>query len=250
MKNILIVIPAYREHKNILNLLNKIFINKSKKYNFYPLVIDDSDDLLTQNLIFNSKFKKKIYFIKRSKKSGRGSAVIEGMKFFIKKNYKKFHLLVEMDADLSHRPSELKRNISFFLKNNSDLLISSRYLKDSKIINWPMSRKLFSYFSNTLAKIVLNIPVSDYTNGYRIYSKRAVSHCVNNCGKIGDGFIILSEILLSLHLNKFKINEIKSIFKNRIRGESSVSIKEITKSMIGLLKLFFLKIYFKKKSYN
>ena len=28
MKNILIVIPAYREHKNILNLLNKIFVNK------------------------------------------------------------------------------------------------------------------------------------------------------------------------------------------------------------------------------
>ena len=62
MKNILIVIPAYREHKNILNLLNKIFINKSKKYNFCPLVIDDSDDLLTQNLIFNSKFKKKNLF--------------------------------------------------------------------------------------------------------------------------------------------------------------------------------------------
>ena len=248
MKNILIAIPAYREHKNIINLLNKIFANKSKKYNFFPLVIDDSDDLLTQKIIFNSKFKKKIYFIKRSRKSGRGSAVIEGMKFFLKKNKNRFHLFVEMDADLSHRPSELKRNIAFFSKNNLDLLISSRYLKNSKIINWPMSRKLFSYFSNTLAKIVLNIPVSDYTNGYRIYSKKAVNHCVSNCGKIGDGFIILSEILLSLYLNKFKINEIKSVFKNRIRGESSVSVKEIAKSIIGLVKLFFLKIYFKKKS--
>ena len=58
-----------------------------------------------------------------------------------------------------------------------------------------MSRKLFSYFSNTLAKIVLNIPVSDYTNGYRIYSKKAANHINSNCGKIGDGFIILSEIL-------------------------------------------------------
>ena len=62
MKNILIVIPAYREHKNILNLLNKIFLNKSKKYNFYPLIVDDSDDLLTQNIINNSKFKKKNLF--------------------------------------------------------------------------------------------------------------------------------------------------------------------------------------------
>ena len=98
-----------------------------------------------------------------------------------------------------------------------------------------------------LAKIVLNIPVSDYTNGFRIYSKRAVIHCVNNCGKIGDGFIILSEILLSLYLHKFKINEIKSTFKNRIRGESSVSVGEIIKSIIGLVKLFFLKINFRKK---
>ena len=62
MKNILIVIPAYREHKNILNLLNKILQKKTKKYNFYPLIVDDSDDLLTQNIIINSKFKKKKLF--------------------------------------------------------------------------------------------------------------------------------------------------------------------------------------------
>ena len=246
MKNILIVMPAYREHKNIIKLLEKIFSNNSIKYNFYTLIVDDSEDLLTKNLIFKSKFKHKTYFIKRSKKSGRGSAVIKGMKFFLgKKN--KFDLLVEMDADLSHRPSELKRNIKFFLKTNSDLLISSRYLKKSKIINWPVSRKLFSYLSNLLAKIVLNIPISDYTNGYRIYSTRAVKKCVKNCGKIGDGFIILSEILLNLYLSNFIINEIDSVFKNRIRGESSVSFKEIIKSFSGLIKLFFIKLNFKEK---
>ena len=38
------------------------------------------------------------------------------------------------------------------------------------------------------------MPISDYTNGYRIYSKSAVDHISKNCGKIGDGFIILSEI--------------------------------------------------------
>ena len=85
MKNILIVIPAYREHKNIIKLLEKIFSNNSIKYNFYTLIVDDSEDLLTKNLIFKSKFKHKTYFIKRSKKSGRGSAVIKGMKFFLGK---------------------------------------------------------------------------------------------------------------------------------------------------------------------
>ena len=38
-----------------------------------------------------------------------------------------------MDADFSHRPSELKKNIKLFKKNKSDLLIASRYLKKSNI---------------------------------------------------------------------------------------------------------------------
>ena len=38
-----------------------------------------------------------------------------------------------MDADFSHNPKELKRNIKYFYKNSLDMLISSRYLKESKI---------------------------------------------------------------------------------------------------------------------
>ena len=38
--------------------------------------------------------------------------------------------------------------------------------------------------------------------------------------KIGDGYIVLSEILIQLFYNKFKIDEIDTIFVNRIRGTS------------------------------
>ena len=38
-----------------------------------------------------------------------------------------------MDADFSHNPSELKRNIRLFKNKQSDLLIASRYLPKSKI---------------------------------------------------------------------------------------------------------------------
>ena len=57
--------------------------------------------------------------------------------------------------------------------------------------------------------------VSDYTMGYRIYSKRAVKHIINNCGKIGDGFIVLSEILFRLDHAKFKIKDTKTTFVDR-----------------------------------
>jgi hypothetical protein len=121
------------------------------------------------------------------------------------------------------------------------LLISSRYLSESSIINWSIQRKVFSYLANKLTKFLLKVPVSDYTNGYRIYSHQAADHIVRNCGRIGDGFIILSEILVELYYNDFKIHETHSKFVNRVRGESSVNLKEIINSLIGLFKIYKLK---------
>jgi len=88
---------------------------------------------------------------------------------------------------------------------------------------------------------LLDVPVNDYTNGFRFYSKRAAKIIVSKCNKTGGGFIILSEIILILWLKGFKISEIKSIFRNRTRGESSVNFRLIYESLLGLIKLYFLK---------
>ena len=101
-----------------------------------------------------------------------------------------------------------------------------------------IEKLIFSILPNNLAKFVLKIPITDFTNGFRIYSKDSVNHIVANCGKIGDGFIILSEILVELYFNNFKIGEIHSTFNNRMRGESSVNLKLILDSFFGLFKVY------------
>jgi len=236
MKNLIIVIPTYNEEKNILKLTDKIhqYIPKCK-----ILIIDD-----TKNSKLHKIFKKNntIKFIVRKNKKGRGSAVLFGLKNAIKNKDNK--IFIEMDADFSHRPSELNRNIKFFLKKKCDLLIASRYLANSKIKNWSIQRRIFSKLANLLAQLFLQINVTDYTNGYRIYSKVAAKKIVSECGKIGDGFIVLSEILLKIHQSKLKIMEIDSLFINRTRGESSVNFSLILQSLFGLFKLFLIK--FKK----
>ena len=229
--------PAYNEEKNILELIKKI---KKKIKNPVIVIVDDSIHKKTFNLIKGKKLK--VVYLHRRKKLGRGSAVLTGLKKLIKN--KKIKIFVEMDADLSHAPNELTRNINFFYKNSLDLLIGSKYAKKSKIVNWPLSRRIFSFLANFLAKNLLGIPLNDFTNGYRIYSKRAVKKIINNCGKIGDGFIILSEIIVELYVDNFKIQEIESIFVDRKRGESSVNLKLVFASFLGLIKLF---IYKRKK---
>ena len=146
-----------------------------------------------------------------------------------------------MDADFSHKPEELKKNLKTFKINKLDLLVSSRYLSNSKIYNWSIQRRIFSLLANFLARVLLNVGVTDYTNGYRMYSKKALKIVVSKCGKIGDGFIVLSEILLQLKMNNLKISDTPSIFINRKRGESSVNFKLIIESLFGLIKLYVIK---------
>lgn len=234
MKTIGIVIPAYNEKENILKLIKGI-----RKYlNCIILIVDDSKDKDVKKILSKNNIKNLKYF-NRGKKSGRGSAVLFGFKKLIKKQ--KISCFIEMDADLSHSPTELRRNISFFYKNSLDLLIGSRYLNESKIINWPLSRRVLSKLSNILARKLLGVPIKDYTNGYRFYSKNAARTVITKCNRTGGGFIILSEIILVLWKKGYKISEIRSIFRNRIRGESSVNIKLIFESLVGLFRLFLLK---------
>ena len=237
MTKVAIIIPSYNESENLGNLIDDINLNLKDVEIF---VVDDSKDNYSEKILNQNK---NVNFFHRGKKLGRGSAVIFGLKESLKKN---FNIFVEMDADFSHHPNELVEKINFFQRNNLDLLISSRYLKKSKIINWSFSRRIFSKMSNFLARTLLRIPVSDYTNGFRFYSRSAAELITIKCGKIGDGFIILSEILLQLNLHKFKIGEMETIFVNRARGESSVNIRLILHSLIGLIKLFLINIKTKK----
>tara|TARA_Y100000590_G_scaffold458798_1_gene614343 strand:+ start:1736 stop:2443 length:708 start_codon:yes stop_codon:yes gene_type:complete len=227
------VLPCYNEFDNIFILIRQI---KKIFKDHLIIVIDDSS---TNEIKKKIKNYKKIKYYKRKSKSGRGSAVLFGMNKILKN--KKIDLIIEMDTDLSSHPKELPRNIKYFKKEKLDLLVMSRYLKGSKIFNWPLRRRLFSFLSNKLAKFLLQVNVSDYTCGYRIYSRSATKHVVKNCGKVGSGFIVLSEILAELNLNNFKIKDTKTVFTNREKGSSSVNIKLIYESLIGIFKIYLRK---------
>jgi len=237
MKKIGIIIPTYNEEENIGSLVDAI---KSCIPNSEIFVVDDTLENGSKRILQDKSL---VHYFHRGKKLGRGTAVIFGLEQALKKI--DIEVFVEMDADFSHDPRELKEKIDFFIKDDLDMLIASRYAKNSRIINWNIFRRIFSLLSNFLAKMLLKIPCTDYTNGFRFYSKRAAEKVVNKCGKIGGGFIVLSEILVVMHSNNYKIGELSTVFVNRKRGESSVGIKLIFSSLFGLIKLYLLK---KKKN--
>ena len=234
MKKIAIIIPTFNELENIEKLINSIFNNVPEITIF---IVDDTNNTKLGDLIKSKNLVVK--YLHRENSRGRGSAVLHGLKKALDEN--KFDIFIEMDADFSHNPDELKKNLDKFEKNELDLLIASRYHEKSEIINWGFRRRVFSKLANFLARILLGIKLKDFTNGFRIYSKRAAEKITLKCGNIGEGFIILSEIIVVIKNNRFKIQETDTVFVNRVRGESSVNIKLVLESFFGIIKLFFIK---------
>ena len=226
-----IIIPSYNEVKNIPILIKRI--NKELP-GVFIFIVDDSDIKENNKLKLFIKKKKKINLISRFKKEGRGSAVLLGFKNALRN--KKIKYFFEMDSDLAHDPREFQRFINEIKVFPYDLIIGSRYKSGGKIINISKDRTILSRVINVSLYIWLGIKISDYTSGFRLYSRKAVEYIVKS--KIeSKGFIALSEIAYKLSNAGFKISEVPITWNYRIYGKSNVNFKELFISLFYVIKI-------------
>ncbi len=229
-----IVVPSYNEAENIGMLLTEIC---SIVPSATIVVVDDSPDNTTVESV-ESLHNSQVHVIHRTHKDGRGSAVIVGLEYLLREGA---DLLIEMDADFSHPPRQLPELIRTLEEKKLAMLIASRYLPYSRIENWSVARRVFSKCANFVARLLLQVPIADYTNGYRAYSRSSAELIVKHCGRMGKGFIPLSEIVTQLYYRGFPIGEIPTHFVNRARGQSSLNITEIKNAVTGIIKIFGLR---------
>ena len=172
--------------------------------------------------------------INRSGKGGRGSAVIAGFKAALADPSVRY--LLEMDADFSHDPKEMPEMLALAEAGEADVIVRSRYAPESRIVDWSVARRVFSRLANIFARSLLGIPITDYTNGYRVYTRRA-AEAIEFDRVAASGYIVLSEIAYQLHLKGLKFLCLPTIFVNRRRGQSNLSFKEIMGAFTGIMSL-------------
>lgn len=240
-KKIGVVLPTYNEEENIDELLHNIFSNSP---NISVIVVDDSPNDKTAlaakeaiSYLATSNTQLDYRVIKRVNAKGRASAVREGFKILANEN---FDYIIEMDTDGSHPPHQLSQLIDTALSENADIVICSRDLKDSKVIGWPVQRKLLHFLANFSCRLLLNLGIRDYMNAYRIYSSRATHVVLKEAGTISTGFWAFGESLLHVKVRGGKVMEIPTIFVNRTRGQSQVKLKTIIGCAKELLQVFRL----------
>lgn len=211
----LIVIPTYNERDNISKLIGRIL---NIRPDLEVLVVDDSSPDGTGEIVAEfSRQNSCVHLLSRKNKDGIGPAYIAGFKWGLARNY---DVIMEMDADLSHRPRYIPR----FLEEikNYDLVIGSRWMKDGRIANWPASRVWLSRLANLYSKLILNVPVHDMTGGFKCY-RRKVLESINLDAIHSDGYGFQIEMKYRALCKRFKCKEIPITFTDRKKGSSKIS---------------------------
>ena len=231
-----LIVPTYNEVETLPIFLFGIVSHL--KTTTAIIISDDSDPSHSnemQKIVqkFDQEYSVPIFLNSESTKNGRGNAVRRGMQYALQE-FVNIETITECDVDGSHRIEDVIKVL--YSDINTDLLIGSRYLSDSKISGWPLQRRIFSRIINWIVPRFLHIKITDITNGLRKYSSQAAELLVNSEQK-NKGFIYLSEQALTINSSKMSIQEIPIHFVDRTVGESTVTYQEVKMSIIGILKL-------------
>ncbi|MDD5055365.1 MAG: polyprenol monophosphomannose synthase [Candidatus Peribacteraceae bacterium] len=226
----LIVVPTFKEASNIRPLVERVLTLFN---DIDVLIVDDAspDGTAAEVRRAQQVFEGRLKLLERTGKGGRGSAVLAGFMQGLAEGY---DLFFEMDADFSHDPAE----IGGFLEKikDYDMVLGSRYLPTSRIEKWGWKRTFFSRWANRYARFVLGIPISDYTNGFRCYRRSAIAS-IDVSHIDSTGYVVLSEVAYQLHKQGKRIGEIPTIFVNRRRGISNLSLHEILEAFQSVLRI-------------
>jgi|TARA_B110000037_G_scaffold152373_1_gene171838 hypothetical protein len=226
-----LIIPTLHEERNILKVKLALDVYlKNQKY--FICFVDDSKNSLTKNTI-TSIFEKKNTKILNCGKNDRCSAVKLGLDWCynnIKSNY-----FIEMDGDLSHHPEDIKKNLPIILSGKYNLLIFSKYLINSKQSGRAIDRRLISFIVSKVCNFLFNKNIKDYSNGFRIYDDKALSILIKK--KIIYKAPMENINIILFLLNKVKIKELASNYRDRSYGSSVINLKHYIQFTISFLKL-------------
>ena len=203
---LLFVIPAYNEEENIDKVLKEI---KKDIPNADILVINDCSRDKTVDIVKKNNVK----CISNIFNMGYAMAVQTGIKYAAIHDY---DYVIQFDADGQHIAKEANKLYEHAKKNNCDIVIGSRYLKDTGY-PCPFFRRIGTKFFSSIIKLICGQKIADPLSGFQCLNKRVIEQY----SKMGfypefpDANLVIEMLLLG-----YKIKEVPVKMRLREVGES------------------------------
>ena len=235
-----IILPTYCEAENIADIIHTI---ENLKLNSTLVIVDDSSPDGTQNIVRKLKENyKNIILLNRTRKMGLGTAIRDGFRFLLSLP-KPPKYIITMDADYSHNPNDIPKLLQLAQKGY-DLVIGSRYCEQGKVKGWKLTRLLISKTANKITRMLIKLPLNDFTSGFRCYSKEYIKKAIPKLHS--ETYEIQIETIRQAKLQNSKITEIPITFENRKKGKSKLTPTEITAFSKYILKVTLEQLFERK----
>lgn len=230
-KEVLIIIPAYNEEKNITNVLDKLEEPEIQAFSDV-LVMNDASKDATNWVVKNRNHT----LVTHVFNLGYGSALQLGYKYAIRRDYK---YVIQMDADGQHDVCNVSKIYEELKKKDEngkepDIVLASRFMPGSSDFRTTLVKKFAYQLFHVMIKMVTGKNIADPTTGLQGLNRRAVLY-YSQYGHFDDKYPDANMIMQMLLLG-FQIREIPAVMHPRTEG---FSMHSGLKPVIYMFRMFF-----------
>ncbi len=245
-KTISFVIPVYNEEKRLIKAvaaLRNAVIPQTLKLEKVIFVNDGSTDATFELLYKFSPFIEKdagaeVEIVSYARNRGKGHAIKQGM------SYSDSDYTLFFDVDMATPLSELEKFVPY-MKANEDVIIGTRKNGESTVIKHQSKfRESLGRVYTFLSQAMLNTWVTDFTCGFKAFSRGAKTEIFNR-GMI-DGWGYDSEVLYLAKELGYNINEKAVLWSDDRNSRVKLSSAVLT----SLIELFRIRLYSLTGRYN
>lgn len=226
MCRVLIMIPAYNEALNIIDVIESLH-NRNADWDI--LVINDESHDATGKLARSSSLAN---VIDLPFNLGIGGCIQTGFKYAAKHGY---DLAVQFDGDGQHLAGEIDKITGPILSGDVDVCIGSRFYENHSGYRSSRSRRFGIKIFGLLTRILIRQKITDCTSGFRAYNKEAISFLSENYPVDYPE----PEAIILLGRNNFRIREVLTEMQDRRWGRSTITFINspyyMIKVMLGMV---------------
>ena len=228
-----VCLPTYNERENLLRMIEAL--RDVLRDGDRVLVIDDNSPdgtgAIADTLAAVHPF---VDVLHRQEKEGLGRAYVAGFRRALADGAE---LVLEMDCDFSHSPTDVPRLIEA-AESGADLVLGSRYVPGGGTRNWGLARRLISRGGSVYTALFLHMGVKDPTGGFKCF-RRAVLERLDLDAITPRGYAFQIEMTYRVKQAGFSVIEIPITFVDREVGQSKMSRSVVLEAIwrVPLLRL-------------
>jgi dolichol-phosphate mannosyltransferase len=236
-----IVIPARDEEGCILSTVEQLHQELRQHQIPHEIVVvdDGSSDRTWAILQEGRKQIGELIPIQNQGLHGFGRAIICGF------NQMRGDAVVIMMADESDDCRDVVRYWNL-LNEGWDCVFGSRFIKGSRVFDYPWFKLALNRWANTFLRFLFNISLNDTTNAFKAYRRTVIDGCQP---LISPHFNLTVEIPLKAIVRGFSWTVIPITWRNRRTGEAKLKINEMGSRYLFICLYVWLEKYFSRGDY-